>query len=140
MGHKAMLCLFVLVLAGTTGCGKGSGVTTVKVTGTVTYLGKPVEGTTVAFLPQHGPAAGATTDSQGRFALTTVTTGDGAVPGSHKVLIADPTTNAKVDKATKGLQRAPSRFPDKYGNPQTSPFTADVKENATNDFTFDMTN
>jgi hypothetical protein len=59
------------------------------VTGKVSKGGQPVSGATVTFLPQgtDGRAATGTTDASGVYNLTTFESGDGALPGSYKVMI-----------------------------------------------------
>lgn len=66
------------------------------VSGEVTYLGKPVEGATITFVPRTRPKEGnatavGKTDATGRFRLVTnfgSTTRDGAVLGEHAVTIS----------------------------------------------------
>ena len=60
-----------------------------KVSGVVTLDGKPLDGATVVFHPVEGgrPATGVT-GADGRFSLTTYTSGDGAQIGEHKVVIS----------------------------------------------------
>ena len=79
MRSGSLLLLGALLLAGVTGCGASSDLA--KVSGVVTYKGQPVEGAVVAFHCNTAsvPATG-TTDASGRFTLTTLTPGDGAVP------------------------------------------------------------
>jgi hypothetical protein len=62
--------------------------------GTVTFNGKPVEGATVTFVPKEGAtgepkpqAATAITDSNGRYAIGTFASGDGAIPGEYLVKV-----------------------------------------------------
>ncbi len=104
---------------------------TVPVKGTLTLDGQPVEGATVAFVParQTDLAAAGTTDAQGRFTLTTLRAGDGAVPGRYKVLV--------VLKATDERGQVKSLLPEKYAYPQTSGLTAEVMQGA-NEFSFDL--
>ena len=62
---------------------------TYAVTGTVTYLGEPVEGATVVFVPATKGAASAAgvTDAEGYYELTTYTAGDGAQAGKYLVKV-----------------------------------------------------
>lgn len=77
------------------GCSKGSQrPKTYPVTGTVTLNGKPVEGATVTFVPKEPAtgtpppqAASAVTDANGRYAIGTFATGDGAIPGEYLVKV-----------------------------------------------------
>src|SRR4029077_3046544 len=72
------------------GCSKGpSGPKTIPAGGKVSYKNLPVEGATVSFLGDGKTApAMAITDSAGEFILTTTRSGDGAVPGSHRVTVS----------------------------------------------------
>ena len=81
----------VCVLGGLAGCSGSSGsVGCVAVSGTVTFKGAPVDGANVTFTPQGTGlrAAFGTTDSSGRFSLTTLKPGDGAMAGLYSVTIA----------------------------------------------------
>ncbi|MFO0956720.1 MAG: carboxypeptidase-like regulatory domain-containing protein [Isosphaeraceae bacterium] len=59
-----------------------------KVTGTVTYKGKPLEGMTVNFLPEDGRPSWGVTDASGRYRLHWDEDHDGAEVGTHQVTIA----------------------------------------------------
>jgi hypothetical protein len=77
------------------GCGGGPD-KPVKVEGVVTLDGQPVDGATVMFNPlaSNGRQATGVTGEDGKFRLTTYSTGDGALPGDYKVTIEKPTTAA----------------------------------------------
>ncbi len=164
MFRSSWLCLLCLLLAAFAGCpGGGTGVDTVAVTGTVTLDGSPVGGANVAFSPKSadGRAAAGITDASGRFTLTTIEAGDGAVPGSYAVTITkvsggDQAGAALADRMSRGetltaeeldtLARGgegdveqKSAIPEKYASADTSGFTAEVKSGGTNDFPFAMT-
>lgn len=78
-----------LVLLVAYGCGGETGPETHPVTGTVTLDGEPVEGATVSFSPAEGGvrAAVGETDATGRYTLTTMRSGDGAMAGSFNVRV-----------------------------------------------------
>jgi hypothetical protein len=169
MFRSSWLCLLCLALAALAGCpGGGTGVGTVPVTGTVTLDGSPVSGASVAFSPKSadGRAAAGVTDASGRFELTTVAGGDGAMPGSYAVTITkaagqalapgqDPRSmggqlSAEQKEAASAAAKqatgaggagagAESAVPDKYASADTSGFTAEVTAGGDNDFTFEMT-
>jgi hypothetical protein len=83
---RALCVGLALLLPASLGCGKG----TVRVRGTLTLDGTPVEGATVLFLPEDekvGRQASAVTASDGTFHLTTFRGGDGALPGNYKVVV-----------------------------------------------------
>ncbi len=125
----------VLLLAA--GCGDNRA-ETVPVTGTVTYRQQPVEGAQVMFMAAKGPSASGTTNAEGRFELMTFEPGDGAVVGSHKVLITkkeeipDPSGADSPYKMTRDL------LPPRYGNPVQSGLTVDVQADGENDFPFEL--
>jgi hypothetical protein len=82
------------------GCGgDAASVDTVPVTGLVMLDGKPVAGAAVSFSPTAKGlrAAVGTTDESGRYTLTTMKPGDGAMPGSYRVTISK--TSAKASSA-----------------------------------------
>ena len=68
------------------GCGPGRPATT-RVSGRVTYQGKPVTEGRIVFQPEHGRPAMGTLDADGRYTLTTFDAGDGALLGHHRVTI-----------------------------------------------------
>ena len=78
--------LMLLALAAV-GC--GGKYSPVAVEGTVTLDGQPLDGAMVSFLPQEGAGRAATgmTDADGTFQLTTFQEGDGALPGTYRVIV-----------------------------------------------------
>lgn len=82
-----VVCLFSL--AGLVGCGSGSEIDTVPVTGKVTLDGDPVEGATVTFVPDipKGHTAVGRTNRGGAYTLMTMEPGDGALPGSYRITV-----------------------------------------------------
>lgn len=87
MSSKNLLHLIVVGLA-SVGCSSGNpAVSPAK--GVVTYKGKPVGGAKVSFVLQgHAPRIGeGTTDSEGRFQISTFANNDGALIGTHDVFI-----------------------------------------------------
>jgi hypothetical protein len=118
-----------LILLGVVGCGQG---TMAKVSGTVTWQGKPVPDAMVAFVHKNRPGATGRTDAAGRFSLTTFQPGDGAHFGSFRVAIEPFKPGSGPDAAPPSpLERpkpAPERkdIPEVYRSPATSPLTAEV--------------
>jgi|SRR5579884_462277 len=87
MKRWSRCALVALLLALTaTGCSQTS---TVK--GRVLLDGQPVAGATILFMPdgdgQGRPASG-TTDSDGYFQLMTFRPGDGAAPGTYRIVVS----------------------------------------------------
>jgi hypothetical protein len=136
----------------------------VPVTGTVTLDGQPVAGANVSFSPTSGggKAAVGTTDASGKFTLTTMKSGDGAVPGAYLVTITksataqapafqDPRSSGgkltpeqmqamqEAMKGGTGKTQTSSEIPAKYANRDTSGFSATITKGEANDFTFEMT-
>jgi hypothetical protein len=142
----------VLLVVSAIACSPGAAARakTVRVTGTVTYKGLPVEGAVVSFLGDGTiPAAIGRTDAKGHFELTTSEPGDGAVPGSHQVTVskvvaakAAPAKESMEDAAkrtTAAQDEAPlSLIPERYGNAATSDITLQVKPSGTNDFPIEL--
>jgi hypothetical protein len=125
----ALLC--GALLCATPGCGDGRP-RRVKVSGTVLYHGKPVEGAHVMFTPTGARPASARTDAQGRFVLRTFDIEDGAVIGTHLVTIA------KKKVGQDPYADAGNMLPEKYGRTDTSKLSAEVTAKGTNDFTFEL--
>jgi hypothetical protein len=139
-------CLFLvgtvlgLALAGCGGPRLG------KVSGRVTFNGKPVPTGTIMFHPDAGPAAVGAIGPDGTYTLTTIKSGDGAVVGSHRVTIqatavgpgslADPKSfeeemqlAQRQDPKAKVLVPGKVEWivPEKYSRPDTSDLTATVQ-------------
>jgi hypothetical protein len=153
------LILAGLSLATMGGCGgRANKLGTVSAGGTVTYRGAALAGATVTLAPQSGqrPAVGLS-DEAGRFRLTTLAARDGAMPGAYKVTVTK-TDEAVVPKNVAAMSveemrayeaemiKGPPDFqepvhllPKRYGSPETTPFTCEVKPTGENDFVFQLT-
>jgi len=150
----------LIAVAGLSGCTKQpSRPKTYQVHGTVTFNGKPVEGATVTFVSKEGAtgepkpqAATAITDSNGRYAIGTFATGDGAIPGEYLVKVTkyrttqqqqsvgnDPESQMQAYlqyQQGKQQQAGPqNELPAKYENEKTSGLFITVQPN---DNTFDI--
>ncbi|NMC19814.1 MAG: carboxypeptidase regulatory-like domain-containing protein [Thermogutta sp.] len=165
------VCLGLICAAGliaAAGCpgGGGAKLNTVKVSGTVTLDGAPLPGATVSFVPKSDGARAAfgTTDENGRFTLTTLNPGDGAMPGSYAVSVTKPVAAAassapSQDPRARGGSISPEEaarikaqaqggaaataaaanvVPAKYRSADTSRLTAEVKASGDNTFTFEL--
>ena len=132
-----------VTLLSTIGCGAQPGADpTARVRGTVTLNGKPIEGVSSAFVPTSGRPASGITNASGQFTLSTFGNGDGAVLGSHKVVLAEPPDDAQPMPGEPGWEKwknRKSRFAKKYADPELSGFSAEVEPGKRNFFTFDMT-
>jgi len=138
--------LALLALANAIGCGP-SGPAMERVTGAVIYNGRPVAGSRVTF---HGPlsprAAVGTTNAAGEFTLTTMTSGDGAVVGEHRVSITTFTpeaiakmSNAQQEALGRGEKVNGSGLPTRYASFDKSGLSAVVEKGAKNHFQFELT-
>jgi hypothetical protein len=122
--------------------------------GTVTYKGEKLAQGQISFLPegQGGQAASGQIDN-GYYSLSTLTPGDGALPGKYKVTVvakdSDP-EKVRSEAQTKGMppgaalpqpliakanKEAKSKIPTRYNLPTTTDLTADVEARSnTKDF------
>jgi hypothetical protein len=163
-------CLVVVAaLALFVGCPQGAGdrPNTVRVGGTITLDGTPVEGATVTFQPTSGGrAAVGKTDASGEYELTTSEADDGVMPGSYKVTVSktsggasagpmmDPSKLADPSKMTpeemkayaeqgmktaSGPAEAREEMPEKYTKKETTDLEATVEEGGNKDFSFQLT-
>jgi hypothetical protein len=122
-----------LPMLGMLGCGGGPKLPPMaKVSGTVTFDGKPLPRGMVEFTPEGStvshplpPAVGAI-GSDGRFTMYTAGVA-GAVVGQHKVSV-----EAREDVDLNKVSWAPSIIPEKYGNPAESGLSFEVKAGQTN--------
>src|SRR5262249_42014233 len=109
------------VLPLSSGCGPGNGLSLGRVSGKVTYKGQPVKNGTVFFMPDEskgtvGPPALGSITSDGSYVMSTETSGDGVIVGSHKVGItgveeAPVTAEAELDpeKSPGGYMKAKAK-------------------------------
>jgi hypothetical protein len=105
-----LVTVLALVLAG---CGRR----TIPVQGVITLDGVPLAGATVLFMPEGSgagrPASGYTADD-GMFELMTYQPGDGALPGTYRVLIRKSEAAKDRDTAEQNaLQRAKAKYEEK---------------------------
>lgn len=151
------------------GCSTDDKIPKFPVSGSVTYKGKPLEGAIVSFTPTTaGRPASAVTDSNGKYALSTESNGDGALADIYKVTIAKydrqppaqlptpqeprdatkdmlditdeyPAAYDEMDAVEKSAVIAKNLLPPKFSNPRTSTLVAEVKStNDKNEFNFDL--
>jgi hypothetical protein len=160
--HKSItnIALFFVVtgLLIIQGCG-GNPLGTVRVSGTVTLDGNPVEGGSVSFIPAGGEGreSFAITDAHGRFVLTTpgTDTGSGAIPGEYHVSLSkwsDPLEGINTDGMgiaeaeaeilrhfPRGLPSPENLLPARYSNRTETPISpVTVQRGGRNNFTFDL--
>src|SRR5438105_12106805 len=123
MRRQLRVGLLVCILIG---CG-GGGPRTAIVRGTVTYKGKPVPNGTVTFVPASGHHATGEIRPDGSYTLTSFRPGDGAVPGTYKVVVVamqDMTGRLPEDR----VPLPPPIVPNKYTSIATTDLIFEVKE------------
>ena len=145
----------VILAAGCSGQGGGPAAPkTVPAKGKVTYKNLPVAGATVSFVGDGKiPAAIATTEADGTFILTTSQSGDGAVPGTHRVIVSKivaPPSSAKPKGGSMSMEDAAktanepaaakplSLLPEKYASADSSRLSFTVKQGDPNDFKIEL--
>jgi hypothetical protein len=134
-----LACAALLLLGG---CGSDGTAPTERVSGVITYNGQPVSNVSVTFTPSEGRPATGTTDSEGKFTLTTFSPDDGAVPGTHTVTLAAFSEESPPMPGTPEAANytpPPLPFPPRYMDPQLSGLTAEVKKGEKNEFSFTLT-
>jgi len=140
------------------GCG-GNPLGTVRVSGTVTLDGNPVEGASVSFSPVGGEGRESfgVTDVQGRFVLTTpgTDTGSGAIPGEYHVTLSkwtNPAAEVNTDgmdvmsaqaeilrRFPRGMPPSENLLPERYFNRAETPIApVTVQRGGRNNFTFGL--
>jgi hypothetical protein len=87
------------------------------VTGTFTYLGKPMNGALVTFHSSNSNmTALGTADAMGKYSLTTYLTNDGAPAGDYNVTIHWPIENHRPPADDPDPPMPPDRLQDAYSN------------------------
>lgn len=130
----AAFCVAPILLMG---CGGSDRADTVAVTGVVTVDGNPIENASVTFTPEAGRSATGTTDSEGKFKLTTYESDDGAIVGKHQISIAfSPSSDDVPSNDPAEMKKAKNKnpIPEKYGSASTSGLAEEVKASGENHF------
>lgn len=150
--HRAIAVVLSATLLSLGGCGGGNDgrLPTAPVEVTVNYNGKPVEGAVVTFTTLEPPPAFGKTDAAGIAKLQTYEEGDGAILGSHTVMIVkqefDGVIKEEADTESEDYNPAPGAspipkikdlLPKKYALPGTTDLKAEVVK-GDNKFTFDL--
>jgi|688.fasta_scaffold197423_2 hypothetical protein len=135
---RAMTAWLVLAATFIAGCGGPDGL--VRVTGTVTMDGAPLEGAVVMFHPLPGVKGNggiATTDAAGTFTLRSPQAKQGIFPGDYSLTVSHrkPTAEQEqqINEAKAGgrpqmilVHDMPELLPQVYTRPATSPLRASV--------------
>ena len=134
----AALVTLPLLLA-LAGCGKGDYPPMAKVTGTVTYKGKPVPNMMVNFMPTAGRPSWGKTDAAGKYEMILDADYKGVEIGHHKVYFTPPATATIGGPASKASKKAIAEaagltseemadIRSKYGLEDTTKLEVDVKK------------
>jgi hypothetical protein len=126
------ICLMLATVVVLAGCSAGDQFPTEKVSGKITYKNQPVTTGTVVFVPNGDmPSATGEIKPDGTYELTTYEENDGAVIGTHQIMVTAVEDMAnKLPEERSGTPR--SLVPQKYSNYSTSGLTAEVKEGEPN--------
>ena len=137
--YRLTLAIMLPLLTVVAGCGGLTNPELTRVTGLVTFEGKPVGPGTVGFVPTDpaGSSASGTIEKNGKFKMSVFNPGDGALPGTYKVAITVVKEPAHPDE--KGnVVPASYLSPDRYMNPDTSGFTITVEKSKPQNVTFEL--
>lgn len=131
--HRILIVLPLCAFLGLTGCRNGPAVG--RVSGKVTFEGKPVKQGRVSFQnPQTGVAEEAVLDKDGNFSVRS------ALPvGEYKVIVFPLIVHEKAEARgpVVGVERPAPDIPEKYRTIGSTDLKATVKE-GDNDLAFDM--
>jgi hypothetical protein len=136
-------CFTVIVCLIVPACGESDPTLPMgKVSGKVTYQGKPLTGGTVSFVSTETkrPNANGPISPDGTYNLHTQNFGSGAALGDYDVMISavDPNEYNTPLPGTAALEKkTKTTIPKKYGDPKTSGLKETVKS-GTNTFDFDL--
>jgi hypothetical protein len=114
----------------------------VKVSGTVTRGGTPVNRLFLNFYPEHGRPSWGVTDAEGHYTLSYERAGDGAISGTHRVWVqlrpASPSEEADLHNGVLKLHPEIKEVLKKYGHSETTPLQVEVQaSNPVIDLTLD---
>lgn len=141
----ASLSIVALGVVLAAGCGKKSNLpATAPVHGKVTLNGEPVKSGSLVFVPTGGgKSAQGNIESDGTFTMGTYKETDGAIVGTHKVMITALETGGgsglAEDSRNDPTVGQKSLIPEHYGDLEKSGLTADVKE-GDNEINFELKN
>jgi len=120
------------------GCSKGDYREMARVTGTVTYKGKPVPNIMINFMPTNGRPSWGKTDSEGKFEMVFDENVKGVEVGHHKVYFSPAAftiDGGASKKSRKAIAEATGLTPEemneirsKYGSEEVTKLEVDVKK------------
>ena len=123
------------VIASAIGCDSSN---LVVVTGKVTYENKPVASGTISFVSADNASAYGDLQPDGSYSLKTDKPGDGAAPGTYKVIVVAMQDQAGLLPELKSPTPAPT-VPFKYTSLATTDLTAKVEKGKPNVIDFNLT-
>ncbi len=129
------LLLVLAVIASAIGCDSSN---LVVVTGKVTYENKPVASGTISFVSADNASAYGDLQPDGSYSLKTDKPGDGAAPGTYKVIVVAMQDQAGLLPELKSPTPAPT-VPFKYTSLATTDLTAKVEKGKPNVIDFNLT-
>jgi hypothetical protein len=139
--HRLAKLSVVAALAIWCGCNNSAGPKLAPAGGVVRFAGKPLVGARVIFNPASGRPATGTTDAEGRFQLSTLRPGDGAMLGPHRVAVIGPRDGFERMPGP-GEAPAPAApaggLPKRYSTPETSGLEFEVQPDTKNDFVLEL--
>ena len=127
--RRPLTLFYLATLAGfLAGCGDGEDPhpPTVPVQGKVTYQGQPVPKGTITFQPPGGRPAVGEIQPDGTYSLSTFGQKDGAILGTHQVMIVANTGDPTKMPSTPGYVVPKDLVPQKYSSVETSGLEAVV--------------
>lgn len=133
---KLMVALALPTLV--VGCGGSGGPEMARVSGKVTYQGKPLTKGTISFISvdPNGTNANSVIGPDGSYSLQTTNPNDGAVVGEYRVIVSDIDPNALNTPAPgEPVKKQERTIPEKYEKPDTSGLTKKVESGSN---TFDI--
>lgn len=129
------LLLGLVVIVNVIGCNSSN---LVVVTGKVTYQDKPVTSGTISFVSADNASAYGDLQPDGSYSLKTDKPGDGAAPGTYKVVVVAMADQAGLLPEEKNPLPAPT-VPNKYTSVATTDLTAKVEKGKPNVIDFNLT-
>lgn len=135
----------LLMLVSLVGCSGSNDPKLAPVTGRLTFNGEPVANAVVTFRGVNAARySSGTTDSDGKFSLSTYEPGDGALIGENVVTVAisddiDPGLSREEYAKQQAKQRNPKAgiLPEQYADPKTSGLLVTVA-NGQNDIPLEL--
>jgi len=136
-----LLCLPLLAITTTSGCGGRSLPKTVPAEGVVTLDGNPVADATLTFISEsHIHHSTGNTNAEGKFSMRAFPEKTGAVPGTYKVEISKSVqgTASSTNPDEPVTLNLRNELPGKYASMVTSGLTASVSEEGSKDMKFEL--